>query len=88
MLLGSEAFLLMHALVHNNFCHDCKSSPVRAYIRYINTITSPSATNCFSINFQVNIVSLGRKFCIYLHFTPLFTLWREHELRKRQSKFL
>ena len=42
----------------------------------------------FSINFQVNIVSLSRKFCVYLHFTPLFTLWREHELRKRQSKFL
>ena len=42
----------------------------------------------FSINFQLNIVSLSRKFCVYFHFTPLFTLWREHELRKRQSKFL
>ena len=30
----------------------------------------------------------GRKFCVYLHFTPLFTSWREHELRKRQSEFL
>ena len=48
-------------------------------------ITEPEATNCFSINFQVNIVSLSRKFCVYLYFTSLFTLWREHELRKRQS---
>ena len=51
-------------------------------------ITEPEATNCFSINFQVNITSLSFKFCVYLHFTPLFTSWREHELRKRQSKFL
>ena len=51
-------------------------------------ITEPEANNCFSINFQVNIVSLSRKFCVYLHFTSLFTLWREHELHKRQSKFL
>ncbi len=39
-------------------------------------ITEPAATNCFNINFQV---SLSRKFCVYLHFTPLFTSWREHE---------
>ncbi len=45
-------------------------------------------TNYFSINFQVNIMSLRRNFFVYLHFTSLFTLWREHELRKRQSKFL
>ncbi len=31
---------------------------------------------------------LSRKFCVYLHFTPLFALWGKHELRKRQSKFL
>ncbi len=42
--------------------------------------------NCFSINFQVNIMSLSRKFCVYLRFTPLFTSWCEHELRKRQIK--
>ena len=28
-------------------------------------------------------MSLSRKFCV-----SLFTLWREHELRKQQSKFL
>ena len=33
-------------------------------------------------------MSLRRNFFVYLHFTSLFTLWREHELRKRQSKFL
>ena len=32
-------------------------------------------------------MSLSRKFCVYLHFTPLFTSCRKHELRKRQSKF-
>ena len=51
-------------------------------------ITEPKATNCFNINFQVNVVILSRKFCVYLHFTSLLTLWREHELRERQSKFL
>ncbi len=51
-------------------------------------ITEPKATNCFSINFQVNIVILSRKCCVYVHFTSLFALWREHELRERQSKFL
>ncbi len=40
--------------------------------------TKPEATNCFSINFQVNIMSLSRKFCVYLHFTPSFTSRREH----------
>ena len=33
-------------------------------------------------------MSLSRKFCVYFRFTTLFTLWRKHELRKRQSKFL
>ena len=33
-------------------------------------------------------MSLGRKFCVYLHFAPLFITWRKHELRKRESKFL
>ena len=51
-------------------------------------ITEPKATDCFSINFQVNIMSLSGKFCVYLHFTALFALWRKHELRKRHSKFL
>ncbi len=51
-------------------------------------ITEPEATNCFSLNFHVNIVRLSRKFCVYLHFTLLFTLWREHELRKRQQVFV
>ena len=50
-------------------------------------ITEPEATNFFSINFQVNIASFSWKFCVYLHFTPFFTSWREHKLRKRQSKF-
>jgi hypothetical protein len=49
-------------------------------------------TVCFIINFQVNIMILSREFCVYLHFTPLFTYihhaWRKHSLRKRQSKFL
>ena len=49
-------------------------------------ITEPEATNCFSINFQVNIMILSRNFFVYLHFTPLFISWRKHELRKRQSK--
>ena len=31
---------------------------------------------------------LRRKFCVYLHFMPLFTSWCKHELRKRQRKFL
>ncbi len=42
-------------------------------------ITEPEATNCFSIYLQVNIMSLSRKLCVYLHFILLFTL---HELRK------
>ncbi len=32
-------------------------------------------------------MSLSRKFCVYLPFTPLFTSCRKHELRKRQSNF-
>ena len=48
---------------------------------------STSKVYCFSINFQVNVMSLSRKFCVYLHFTPVFTSCRKHELRKRQSKF-
>ncbi len=39
-------------------------------------ITEPEATNYFSINFQLNILSLSRKFCVYWHFTPLFTSQR------------
>ena len=55
----------------------------------VNIITEPEATNSFSINFQANIMSLSCKFCVYLHFTPLFlSIWCKHELRKRQSKFL
>ncbi len=50
-------------------------------------ITEPEATNCFSINFLVNTTSFSRKVCVYLHFTPLFTSGREHDLRKRQNKF-
>ena len=33
-------------------------------------------------------MSLSRQFRVYLHFTSFFTLCREHEFRKRQSKFL
>ncbi len=54
----------------------------------LDVITEPEETNCFSRNFQLNIVSLSCKFCVNLHFTSLFTLWREYELRKPQSKFL
>ena len=36
------------------------------------------ATNCFIINFQVTIMILYRKFCVYLHFTPLFTSLRDN----------
>ena len=39
-------------------------------------ITEPDVTNYFSINFQLNIMSLSRQFCVYSQFTPLFTLWR------------
>ena len=45
-------------------------------------MTKSEETNCFSINYPVNIMILSRKFCVYLHFTPLFTSWRKHELRK------
>ncbi len=51
----------------------------------------PEATNCFSVNFKLNIMILSRKFCVYLHFTPLFTSWRTVSMNfviKRQSKFL
>ncbi len=30
---------------------------------------------------------LSRKFCVYLHFTPLFTSCCKHELCKQKSKF-
>ena len=33
-------------------------------------ITEREATNCVNINFQVNIMVLNRKFCVYLYFTP------------------
>jgi hypothetical protein len=36
-------------------------------------ITEPETTNCFSIDFQVNIMILSRTICVYLHFTPLLT---------------
>ncbi len=38
-------------------------------------LTEPEATNCFILNFQVNIMILSRNFYVYLHFTPLFTSW-------------
>ncbi len=51
-------------------------------------VIEPEANNCFSINFQLNVMSISRKSCgIFSQLTPLFTPCRKHEVRKQQSKF-
>ncbi len=44
-------------------------------IEYELEISEPEATNCFSTNFQMNIMMLNCKFCVYLYVTPLFTVY-------------
>ena len=49
--------------LHISLCH-CR--PYYLQGEYELVITEPEATNCFSINVQVNIMSLSRKFWVYL----------------------